>query len=215
MVAMIAACLGDILQFHVGRISKPHPGAVRLNLFSRKIRSDGWNIIGVQGQVAFSADFNQDVIAVNRYRADCRPMVEPHFGNYNSDAAFRIPVFGGYYFRLLNNIVGQQLTGDFLQIGDPRTMSLDTVTLGGIDGFVFCQPVPQQIFHGFNRRGPRIVADPGTIADPNRPVERKGQRFKRRNLRNRICKNFCPDSFKLLGAEICVNGQDMNGTHTL
>ena len=133
-------------------------------------------------------------------------MIEPNLGDNKSDSAFRIPVLCRDDFPLLNNIVCQQLTGNFIQIGFHQTVAFYAVTPGGVNGFTGCQAEPQQIFNGFNCSGARIVAHTRAVSDPYGPVERKVKRFKRGKLGDRICKNISLDLFKLIRVQLGIDG---------
>jgi hypothetical protein len=213
VVAVVAAGLGNIFQFDVGGLGETHFGAAGHHFRIEEVLPDGGHIFGIKGKIALIADAHKGVVTVDGHSGHRGGVIEKHFGDDDADAGFRIPIRGAEYLPLLDNVIGQQLGRDAIDIVPAEQVAPDTIPLGGIDALPWFKIDSQQVFHGLHSCGAGIVTDSRAVADPDHPVKIDGQRLEGGDLGDRVGEDVGLGFGDLLFRQIGIDGDNMNGAN--
>ena len=142
-------------------------------------------------------------------------MIQNHLGDNDTDARGRVPLGLTEYFPLLDQIVGQQFTGDFLDVFKGEIRGLYAVPFGSVYGTFLPQVQAQPVLDGLDGGGAGVVLDPRPVPHPDDPVAVERQRVIGGYLGYRVGKHILLDGIALSWRQVHIQGVDLDHPHVV
>ncbi len=140
-------------------------------------------------------------------------MVDYYLWHGYPDPNLRVPLIARKDAPGLDDVICKKLACDPVGILSGNPFAFQAVSFRRIDRLTGLEPDIEEIFHRLLSSAPGIVANAGTISHPQHPVKIDIKRVKCGDLRHRIAKYLLLNRPELIGMNICVNRQDMHGSH--